>query len=229
MAVKKFNIDKYKDKKSYNGQAVPDGMVLAPFWMKKDFQRDSSICVSENFTTWEFGGFHFLIGFAPIAKDAFTTYMHFFWSEINEYLDKKRTGRCILGKNPDGTPIICPKTNCCTGCPEKGKLERYNPKSDKFEIISLDFCYEDDDFDVTDPSQITPEDALLEKDLEAGLLKYLHNVKPRYADIAKFSKAGFTPKEIIDKIGLKSSRGYQEIDNAYKLTLEYLHLKRTRK
>lgn len=229
MSIREFNTDKYNDKKSYNGQAVADGMVLVPFWMKKDFQKDSSICLSENFTTWKLGGIHFLIGFAPIEKGSFTAYMQFFWSEINEYLEKKCAGRCIIEKNPDGTPIICPKANRCTGCPEKGKSERYNPKSDEVEILSLDFCYEDDDFDVADPSQVTPEEALLEKDLEAGLLEHLRKIKPLYADIVEFCKAGFTSKEIIDKIGLKSSRGYQEIDNAYELTLEYLCLKRISK
>lgn len=226
MAIKELNPDKYSNKRSYDGQPVPAGQVLVPIWIKKGFQNDTDICVPDNFITWKFAGVHFLIGFAPIDRDAFGSYMKFFWSENNEYLEQKRTGRCVIGRNADGTPLVCPKAHRCVGCPDRGTLPRYNPKSDEVELLSLDFCYEDETFDVADYSQPTPEEVVLMDELYVSLLEHLRKIKPRYATIAKLSREGFSREEIITRIGLKPSRGYQEIENTYQLTLKYLRLKK---
>ena len=116
MANKILGTRKYCDQKSYNGQPLRPGEVLVPFWCTKDMQLDNDTCIHDNFTTWKKGGYHFLIGFAPIQESAYEEYMKDFNRQINSFLDTWRAGRCIIGHRPDGTPVTCPKCNRCTGC-----------------------------------------------------------------------------------------------------------------
>lgn len=214
---------KYQNRRSYNGQAVPEGMVLAPVWFSKVMKQHDDSCIDGNFTTWKFCGVHFLIGFVPIEEDRFDSYMSYFWSEINEHLSQIRPGRCIIDTKKDGTPKVCPKTNRCTGCDKYGTLPRYNPVKDDETLISLDYSYEDEGFDYEDKLHLTPEDEITLEDTFLDLVSYLKKIKPRYAEIVTLGMDGLSPEEIIKKIQLRTSRGYQEIENAYKHTLEYLH------
>ena len=119
MANRALDPHKYSDQKSYNGQPPRPGEVLVPFWCNKDLQLDNDTCIPENFTTWKKGGYHFLIGSAPIRESAYTEYLQDFNRQINSFLDTWRAGRCITGYRPDGTPITCSKSEKCTGCPQK--------------------------------------------------------------------------------------------------------------
>lgn len=74
------------------------------------------------------GEFSFEIGFMAISEDHYASYMKDFWNELNKDMEMRREGRCIIGKNPDGSDKLCPYTRRCKGCPNKGLLERYNPK-----------------------------------------------------------------------------------------------------
>lgn len=221
---------KFNSEKSFNGKPLEPDEVLVPIWLKKSLQLDNDSCIHENFTTWHIGGYRFLIGFAPIKEAAFAEYMKFFNKEINAYLEQNRAGRCIIGRKEDGTPIICSKTNTCKGCPSRGLLERYNPKRDEVEILSLDFQYENEDFDVEDKLQPSVEDQVFaaseptEDELFDSLIAYLNSKKKRYAQIVLLKKQKLSEEEIIDKIGLKRSRGYQEINNAYHECLEFFHI-----
>ena len=82
----------------------------------------------------------------PIDEILYASYMKGFWDEINEDMKMRREGRCIIGKNPDGSDKLCPYTRRCKGCPEKGLHERYNPY--RMEILSLDFEYDGESFDI---------------------------------------------------------------------------------
>lgn len=217
---------KYQNRKSYNGQPVPEGMVLAPAWFSKEMKQNDDTCISANFTTWKFCGIHFLIGFVPVEEECYDSYMSFFWSEINEHLKKTRPGRCIIETKKDGTPKVCPKANLCTGCDKYGTLPRYNLAKEEEELLSLDFCYENDAFDFEDKQTLTPEDAVTLESTFLDLIAHLKNIKPRYAEIVTLGMDGLSREEIIKKIQLRTSRGYQEIENAYKHTLEYFHLNR---
>ena len=74
MANRTLDTHKYCDQKSYNGQPLRPGEVLVPFWCTKDMQLDNDTCIHDNFTTWKKGGYHFLIGFAPIQESAYEEY-----------------------------------------------------------------------------------------------------------------------------------------------------------
>lgn len=54
-----------------------------------------------------------------------------------------------------------------------------------------------------------------------SLLKELEDKNPRYAKIIQLLSEDLTATEIIDKIKLNKSRGYQEIGNAQKLAKKF--------
>ena len=128
MANKILDTHKYCNQKSYNGQPPRPGEVLVPFWCNKDLQLDNDTCIPENFTTWKKGGYHFLIGFAPIRESAYVEYMQDFNRQINSFLDTWRAGRCITGYRPDGTPITCPKSK---SVPDASKKDFWNATTRK--------------------------------------------------------------------------------------------------
>lgn len=232
MANKILNTHKYCDQKSYDGQPLRPGEVLVPFWCKKELQLDNDTCIHDNFITWKKGGYHFLIGFAPIRESAYEEYMKDFNCQINSFLDTWRAGRCIIGHRPDGTPVTCPKSNKCTGCPRKGLLERYNPKKTKEdETLSLDFSYDGDDFDSMMPTSPSPEETVLaeaefsEDEHYEILIAHLTKDKPRYAEIVRLSKAKVPVDKIGDALDLKSSRCHEELNNAYNMCCDLLNLR----
>ena len=109
-------------------------------------------------------------------------------------------------------------------------MKRYNPLKDRFDILSLDYCYEDEDFDVTDEKAESPKavacaaDDLTEEELYALVLAHFQKEHPRYAEIIKLSKQHVSIEEICNEIGLKPSRGREEINNAYNALCDYLGL-----
>lgn len=231
MANRALDPHKYSNQKSYNGQPPRPGEVLVPFWCNKDLQLDNDTCIPENFTTWKKGGYHFLIGFAPINESAYAEYMKDFNRQINSFLDTWRAGRCITGYRSDGTPITCPKTKKCTGCPQKGLLERYNPKKAKEqETLSLDFIYDGDGFDNIMPTSPSPEEIICtETDRSEDahyeiLIARLMEDKPRYAEIVRLSKTKVPIDGIGKVIGLKSSRCHEEVINSYNMCCDLLNL-----
>lgn len=85
----------------------------------KNLLKEELPIIQQNLTTWKFGGIGFLIGFAPIQEAAFAGYMKLFWQDINEYLESKRPGRCVLGRNDDTIDRISP--HCVVGqCTAEG-------------------------------------------------------------------------------------------------------------
>ena len=146
-----------------------------------------------------------------------------------------REGRCIIGKNPDGTDKLCPYTRRCRGCPNKGLLERYNPK--RIEILSLNYEYDGELFDIEDKSQPSVEDQVLDKlcpepteeELEIKLLAHFDKENPRHAKIIRLNLQGMSIDDICIEIDLKSSRGRQEINNAHDAFCEYLKLRHCKK
>ena len=133
------NTQKYSNRKSFDGHPVPDSKVLVPF-LKEKFGLQKGDYIQDNFTTMSLGEFSFEIGFMAISEEQYASYMKNFWAELNKDMEQRREGRCIIGKNPDGTKKLCPSTRRCTGCPNKGLLERHNPK--RVEILSLDYEYD---------------------------------------------------------------------------------------
>lgn len=236
MAGKKdySNTHKYSNRRSFNGNPVPTGKVLVPFRRELYGLRKSDY-IQENFTTMHLGEFRYEIEFMPIDEVLYASYMKGFWDEINEDMKMRREGRCIIGKNPDGSDKFCPYTRRCKGCPEKGLLERYNPN--RVEILSLDYEYDGETFDIEDTSQPSVEDQVInklcpeptEEELKIQLLAHFDRENPRYAQIIRLKLQGKSIDEICIEINLKSSRGRQEIKNAHDAVCEYLRLRHCKK
>lgn len=129
--------------------------------------------------------------------------------QINAYLKKHRAGRCIIGKKKDGSPKLCPKSNRCKGCIHKGEHERYNPEKDNNpEIIFSDLTEEVGVYDQYPCEQDNEPD----EEKLARLLKHLETIDKRYCDIVTMKLAGVEMDKIFEKLHLKSSRGYQVVD-----------------
>lgn len=141
---------KFSNRQSFDGQPFSAGKVLVPF-RKEVFGLQKGDYIQDNFTTMHLGEFRYEIGFMTINESQFASYMKDFWSEFNEDMKMRREGRCIIGVNPDESDKLCPYTKRCTGCPDKGLLERFNP--DRVEVLSLDYEYDRETFDIEDTSQ----------------------------------------------------------------------------
>lgn len=228
------NTHKYDNRRSFDGRPIPAGKVLVPF-RKELYEFLEKECVDGNFTTMSLGEFSFEIGFMAISEEQYASYMKNFWAELNKDMEQRREGRCVVSMNPDGTNKLCPSTKCCTGCPNKGLLERHNPK--RVEILSLDYEYDGEAFKIEDTSQPSVEDQVLDKlcpppteeELRIQLLAHFDRENPRYARIIRLSLQGLSTDDICIEIGLKSSRGRQEINNAHDAVCEYLRLRHHKK
>lgn len=228
------NTQKYSNRKSFDGQPVPAGKVLVPFRIDM-FGLKKEDYIDENCTAMRLGDFRYHIGFMAIDEAQYPTYMKDFWDELNKDMEMRREGRCVIGKGPDGSNKLCPYTRRCKGCPNKGLLERYNPK--RVEILSLDYEYEDEGFDIEDTSQPSVEDQVInklcpeptEEELKIKLLSRFDKEKPRYAQIIRLKLQDKSIDEICVEINLKSSRGRQEINNAHDAVCEYLRLRHSKK
>lgn len=140
---------KFSNRQPFDGQPVSAGKVLVPF-RKEVFGLQKGDYIQDNFTTMRLGEFHYEIGFMAINESQFALYMKDFWAERNKDMKMRREGRCIIVVNPDESDKLCPYTKRCTGCPDKGLLECFNP--DRVEILPLDYEYDGETFDIEDTS-----------------------------------------------------------------------------
>lgn len=223
------NTKKYNDKASFDGNPVEPGKVLVPF--RQDvMQLSKTDYIEDNMTTWHFGEFKFQIGFMSISESFFASYMQEFWDELNDFLKARREGRCIIGHNPDGTPKLCPHSRHCKGCPEKGQHERFNPN--RIDIISIDYEYDGETFDIADVNQPSVESQVIEcmvPDSSDAIhleetIAHFDKENPRYAQIIKLKLEGISIEDICITVGLKPSRGRQEINNTHDALCDYLRL-----
>lgn len=210
-----------REKKTYNGKPIPKGYVLAPVWLKREFAKDYPGLKMENLSTRTFAGITFLIGYVAVPPEKYEELKKDCDEQINAYLKKHRAGRCIIGYKEDGSPKLCPKSNRCTGCEHKGEYERFNPaKDDNPEIVFSDLTEE---VGVTDqyPSE---QDNEPDEDKLKRLLKHLETIDKRYCDIVTMKLAGVSMEEIFEKLQLKSSRGYQVVDECEQACRKYFGL-----
>lgn len=228
------NTKKYSEKKSFDGKPAEEGKVLVPF-RKDEMNLRAGEYIDDNFTTMHLGDFKFVVGFMPISECYFESYMKEFWDKINDELKARREGRCIIGKNPDGTDKLCPYTRKCKGCENKGLLERRN--THRVEILSLDYEFDGKGFDIEDTSQPSVEDQVLDRidpeptvdELKIQMLAHFDKTNPRYGQIIRLSLQGMSIDDICITIGLKPSRGRQEINNAHDAVCDFLKLRHHKK
>ena len=156
----------------------------------------------------------------------FNKMLSLYYSGINDYFEEHpelRPGRCVLGWDNEGFPILCSKENRCKGCPRRAEhLPRFKSREDFIQFTSFQDTHEDEEgntvgLDIADPNVNVEEEAILET-LFTELVEYLGRISPRYAKIVTLGRQDYSKEQIIAKLGLKPSRGYQEINAAKELT-----------
>lgn len=129
-----------REKKAYDGQPVPEGYVLTPVWLSRDFVRDAPDIRPENISTRTYAGIRFLIGYVAVPPELSAPLKRDCDAQINAYLRKRRSGRCVIGYRQDGSPRLCPKDRHCTGCVHRGEYERLNPAKAAQGLLIEDFA-----------------------------------------------------------------------------------------
>jgi hypothetical protein len=231
MAERKITIEYCSNYNSYNGEPVTAGMVLAPIVISdEEFQSNDTI-IHENLRTWRHYGVPFRVGFMVVPASDFDRILSFYYFRVNEYFEEHpelRPGRCLLGVDKHGFPILCTKSNICKGCPHRAEnLPRYKNTEDYIRFISFQDTHEDDDGneiapDIADPHANTEDSALLAV-LFAELMEHLEKENSRYATMVRLGSAGYSKEEIFKAVGLKSTFGYTELNRAKKMVKDFLN------
>lgn len=228
----KITIEYCNKYKSYNGENVTEGKVLAPVMISDEEFKSNDSIIPENLRTWKHYGVPFRVGFMVVDEADFNKTLSIYYGCINNYFDehpKLRPGRCVLGWDSEGFPILCGKENRCKNCSRRVEhLPRYKNREDFITFVSLQDTHEDEDgntvgLDIADPSVNVEEDAILAT-LFTELVEYLGKISPRYAKIATLGMKDYSKEQIIAELGLKPSRGYQEINTAKELAKKFLEL-----
>lgn len=214
-----------REKKSYNGEAVPEGMVLAPIWLTRNYVQAYDGIKSENLSTRSYGGFKFLIGYVPVPENMYEVIKQDCDKQINEHLKLQRAGRCIIGYRVDSTPVLCPKCNRCRGCEHQGEYERYNKLKEEGEVFLEDI----NAVFSTENHYDFMEDSESDEEILDRLLKHLEEINPRYSRIVSLKMAGVETEDILREIKLRKSRGYQVIEECEVECRKYFHLRRPKK
>ena len=228
----KITIEYCSKYKSYNGDKVTKGKVLAPVMISDDEFKYNNTIIPENLKTWKHYGVPFRVGFMVVDEADFDKMLSLYYGCINDYFDEHpqlRPGRCVLGWDSEGFPILCGKGNRCKDCPKRAEhLPRYKSREDFITFVSFQDTHEDEDgnmvgVDVADPRP-TPEEEVILEFLFTDLVEYLGKISPRYAKIATLGMKDYSKEQIIAELGLKPSRGYQEINTAKELAKKFLEL-----
>lgn len=228
----KITIEYCSKYKSYNGDKVTEGKVLAPVMISDEEFKSNNTIIPENLKTWKHYGVPFRVGFMVVDEADFDKMLSLYYGCINDYFDEHpqlRPGRCVLGWDSEGFPILCGKGNRCKDCPRRAEhLPRYKSREDFITFVSFQDTHEDEDgnivgIDVADPRP-TPEEEVILESLFTDLVEYLGKISPRYAKIATLGMKDYSKEQIIAELGLKPSRGYQEINTSKELAKKFLEL-----
>ncbi len=138
---------------------------------------------------------------------------------LNEQLGPNRYARCWIPQ-PDGSYKLCPKEidgkhNPCTGCPWHGKLEK--------EDRSLASPDELDEGDYA-PMECVPsaESYAMEGEILKILIDEFSEKCPMYTDIIRLGYEGLSKKDIIERLPVQKSRGYELYNECRKLVEDFL-------
>lgn len=228
----KITIEYCSKYSSYDGTSVTEGKVLAPVMISDDEFKYNNSIIPENLKTWKHYGVPFRVGFMVVDEADFDKMLSLYYGCINDYFDEHpqlRPGRCVLGWDSEGFPILCGKGNRCKDCPRRAEhLPRYKSREDFITFVSFQDTHEDEDgnmigIEVADPRP-TPEEEVILESLFTDLVEYLGKISPRYAKIATLGMKDYSKEQIIAELGLKPSRGYQEINTAKELAKKFLEL-----
>ncbi len=208
------NQRKENDRIPYNGIPLQEGETLVPQLVSREFTELAGV---QGVRTWYTCGVPYLVMFVPvpaemdrIARSAFTAQVNDY---LNEQLGRNRYSRCLVPR-PDGSRGPCPKEengvkNRCGACPYRGQLE----KEDR-SMVSLESL----DGENFHPMETAPsaEECVLEKELLDELIRGLRKIDPRFEEIIRSLYQGLGRKEILEKLRVRKSRGYQLFNECMK-------------
>ena len=228
----KITIEYCSKYKSYNGEEVIEGKVLAPVMISDDEFKYNNTIIPENLKTWKHYGVPFRVGFMVVDEAEFDKMLSLYYGCINDYFDEHpelRPGRCVLGWDSEGFPILCGKENRCKNCPRRAEhLPRYKNREDFITFVSFQDTHEDEDgntvgLDIADPNVNVEEEESSKRSSRSWWNTWAKSapVTPRSSHSAG---QDYSKEQIIAELGLKLSRGYQEIAAAKELTKKFLEL-----
>ena len=210
-------------RKSYNDMPLRAGEALVPQMVTDRWYSISIGGKPQNFRTWTLAGVRYTVMFVPVRADEVAVSMKAFTEALNELLDERlgpnRHSRCLIPQ-PDGSVKVCPKVNGsnhvpCSACPHRGEYEREDRS-----VVSLDELAEDD----YAPMECVPSAESLAMDVLTlnDLLKHLRSINPAYAEVVSLGHEGFEKKEIVRRLGVKTSQAYELYNKVKILTREFL-------
>ena len=210
-------------RKPYNDKPLREGEVLVPQMVIDRWYAISIGGNPRNFRTWTLAGVRYTVMFVPVRTDEVAISMKDFTDTLNELLDEKlgpnRHSRCLIPQ-PDGSVKVCPKVSGnnhapCSMCPHRGEYEREDRS-----VVSLDELAEED----FTPMECVPSAESLAMDslLLEALLNHLRSINPVMADIVSMGYSGLEKKDIVKRLGVKSSQAYELCAKAEKLVREFL-------
>ena len=210
-------------RKPFNDKPLREGEALVPQMVTDRWYSISIGGKPQNFRTWTLAGVRYTVMFVPVKTDEVAVSMKAFTEALNELLDEKlgpnRHSRCLIPQ-PDGSVKVCPRVNGnnhapCAQCPHQGEYEREDRS-----VVSLDELTEED----FNPMDCVPSAESLAMDsLQlVDLLKHLKSINPVLADIVSMGYNGLEKKEIVQRLGVKSSQAYALYNKAFILTREFL-------
>ncbi len=218
--------------KSYDGTELKDGQVLAPILFSDEMIANDNTVIRENLRTWTHYGAKFKVGFMPVDRQEFDSMVKIFNFQVNGYMDDHpefRPGRCLLGFDSKGFPVLCNKENRCKGCPHRYEdLPRYRNLEDYIQFLSLDSGSLDDDgneipMEIADTSHMPVDEEAMLGMLFEELVEDLEQKDKRHAKIAMLGAEGKSKEEIFNAINLRTSSGYTAFTAAKQATKNFLN------
>lgn len=208
------------DRIPYNGIPLRENEVLVPQLITPE---DAELLGAQSVRTWYQAGVPIHVIFVPVSADQAELCLKAFNSGVNLLLDERlgpnRHARCWIPQ-ADGGYMLCPreidgKHNPCTGCPWRGRLE----KEDR-SYASLDELDEEN----YAPMDCVPsaESFAIEGEILMDLINEASKKCPMYADIIRLGYEGLRKKEIIDRLPVQKSRGYELYNECRRLVEDYL-------
>lgn len=227
----KITIEYCSQYKSYNGATVNEGECLAPVVFSEEMIKSNDTIIRENLRTWKHFGVSFKVGFMVVKEEDFPFILSLYYSAINDYFNEHpefKPGRCAIGWDEYGYPILCSKENRCKDCPRRNEhLPRYKSLEDFLQFQSFQETSFDEDgnevsLDIANENAMPVEDIAILGILFTQLFEYLEEKDHRLAVAAEYKYKKRSNDELFAVLGLKPSRGYDIIKESEKETRKFL-------
>ncbi len=203
----------------YNGNPPADGEVLVPMLINRDY---ADLIEAQGVRTWYKSGVPLTVMFVPVPadreKDAWKAFNADVNICLNEELGPNRYARCLIPQ-ADGSLKPCPKeidgkNNPCSKCPHRNRLK----KEDR-NMVSLETLEEKNFHPMK--NEPSAESCVLFNTMLDDLLTF--SAKTLYhGDVIRMGLDGLDRKQIIERLPVKKSQGYQIYNDCQKAVEAYL-------